>query len=228
MWRTERLYPTSAEGLAFITKLGQRRIPILSTLAGAWERRRNKKNLERQRDAVVAIADGLRRYLPDLDFAVTGFGRAVSFPAPINDLREESFSIAANRNIARRTAQSHVLIGVHGSSLMPASGLSGAVVELMPDEKLSAILTNLLVNTTDMFEAIYLYRSIPVTTNPDTVAQIVLSILANYPVVHYCYNRQYYHPTSSIEIARIRSVLQERSEALAKYPLLSNSELLVG
>ncbi|HEV3271298.1 MAG TPA: hypothetical protein VGZ93_03870 [Candidatus Methylacidiphilales bacterium] len=228
MWRTQRLYPTGAEVPPLITKLAQRKIPILSALAGALERRLNKKNLERQRDAVVAVAEGLRRYLPDLDFAVTGFGRDVSFPAPISDLREERFSIAANQNIIRRTARSHVLIGVHGSSIVPASGFSGAVVELMPDEKLPAILTTLLVNITDAFEALYLYRCIPVTTSSATVVQIVLGILANYPVVHYCYNRRYYRPTSSGEIDAIRSVLRERSEALAKYPLLKDSPILVG
>jgi hypothetical protein len=228
IWRTERLYPRAVDRLMPTVQKFGRKFAALRGIAEAYKQQSKTRNLLRQRDAVVAIADELHRYMPDLDFAVAGFGREVSFPGSINDLREESFSAEANHALAKRTAESHVLIGVHGSSLMPGTGLSGAVVELMPDEKLSAILTNMLVNVTDVFEAIYLYRSIPATTSPETVAQIVLNILLNYPVAHYCYNRQYYHPASSDEVATVRAAMRERTETLAKYPLLRESSLLIG
>ena len=88
----------------------------------------------------------------------------------------------------------------------------------------------MLVNTTDMFEAIFLYRSIPVTTSPETVAQIVLSILINYPILHYyCYNRQYYHASSDSEVNKVRATLAGTGrKPWRNIPLLRDSHLLVG
>lgn len=227
MWRTERLYPPCREGIPPLLSKLDARLPFLRPAVSAYRRWLTNKNLTAQRDAVVRIAEALRHYLTDLDFAVTGFGRDVPFPDFIRDLRSEDFSIEANRAIQDRACQSHVLIGVHGSSLMPASGLSGAVVELMPDEKLKDILSNMLTNTTDPFETLYLYRSLPSSTAPETVAKIALSVIINYPVFHYSYNRQYYRPSSQEEVDKIRGVLKEREESLSKYPLLRDASLLV-
>ena len=226
MWRTERLYPVCEEDMLVLHKI-QGRLPFLKPLIQMCVRWQTKRNLQAQRDAVVKIASALRHYLPDLDFAVTGFGQEFAFPDFIRDLRGGKFSIEANRAVQARAAQSHVLIGVHGSSLMPATGLAGAVVELMPDDKLKDILSNMLLNTTDPFETLYLYRSIPSSTLPETVANIALTCILNYPVFHYSYNRRYYRPSPSDEVDQIRAVLKDREETLAKYPLLRGSSLLV-
>jgi hypothetical protein len=134
----------------------------------------------RQFDKVLRLATVLREHLPHLDFAVAGLGHPHGFPSWIRDMRLAQLDEAAERRFCVRYAQSHVVIGTHGSNMLLPSAHAGAVVELMPPERWGNILQDLLFRDADCRETMLRYRIIPTSMNPDELAALVLSLLREY------------------------------------------------
>ena len=87
--------------------------------------------------ATVAQSDRVgneaRRGIASLDFAVAGLGTPEGLPNKILDLRFSEVTV--ERALCDRYAQSHVVVGVHGSHMLLPSAHAGAVIELMPEER---------------------------------------------------------------------------------------------
>lgn len=75
-----------------------------------------------QHDLIRRLLRALRGEMPDLDVAVTGYGRTGKFDEWIHDMRIQTHDTETERQWVRRYGQSHVVFGVHGSNmLLPAA-----------------------------------------------------------------------------------------------------------
>ncbi|MGB3905827.1 MAG: hypothetical protein WBB22_12990, partial [Anaerolineae bacterium] len=156
---------------------------IVSQLAFADQR------LARQKERVLALAQGLRGSFPRLDFAVAGFGDRGGLPDWITDLRVTEIDERTERAWCERYAQSHVVIGVHGSNMLLPSAHAGAVVELVPTDRRRNFLQDILITPDDTREALYRYRFLPLRTSPAEVSKVVASLLDHLPNAQLTFNR---------------------------------------
>lgn len=132
---------------------------------------------QEQLDRVVELADRIRERLPDLSFAVAGVGEPGGLPDWILDLRVARPDEADERVLCQRYADSHVVIGVHGSNMLLPSAHAGAVLELLPQAKLGNLLDDILVRREDQRETLFDYRVLPMSTPIKALAEVVVSML---------------------------------------------------
>lgn len=136
---------------------------------------------QRQKRNVVALARTLRRAAPQTDFAVAGWGMPGGLPAWITDLRTTSMTEEKERDLCRRYAESHVVIGVHGSNMLLPSAHAGAVLELLTEDRRGNLGQDILANARSPQEALTRCQFLPHTAPPSAVANAALSLLDNLP-----------------------------------------------
>jgi len=165
---------------------------------GRWQRltQRLKRKLglveyplDEQKQRVVALAQALRRVFPQVDFAVAGLGRSGGLPNWIADLRTLEISEHVERAWCERYAQSHVVIGVHGSNMLLPSAHAGAVVELVPPERWGNLIQDILIAARNVREIMYRYRFLPLDTSATVVAEVTASLLRYFPSTLLNFNR---------------------------------------
>lgn len=181
--------------------------------------RKQITKVERQRRLVVKLADSLRVKFPEIDFAVVGLDRSGEFPAWITDLRNSRPTASTERAWCERYASSHVVIGVHGSSMLLPSAHAGAVVELMPNERWDNILQDLLFRPNDLRETIFRCRIIPLAASISEMALIVGSILSDHGKFLINMRREF---CDHGRTGQASAWVIARNQRLAKLPDLSN------
>ena len=134
-----------------------------------------------QPELVSALAEALRREWPALRFSVAGlsaFGGGEGLPAWVEDLRRQSPTEAYERGWCARYAESHVVVGVHGSNMLLPTAHAGALVELIGPERWGNFTQDVLFPTAgDCRETFFRYRFVPDTTRPRELAQLVSTLL---------------------------------------------------
>jgi len=165
IWRDDRLWENEAdESLNRFGKIKRR-----------FGRRERQTNDQRRR--VVRLAERLRGELPALDFAVAGMGEAEGLPGWISDLRLKKPDAAEERAWCERYAQSHVVVGVHGSNMLLPSAHAGALVELIGEDRWGNFLQDVLFRPADAREMFFRYRFAPPSIAPDKLARLIVSML---------------------------------------------------
>lgn len=170
IWRDDRLWQTTIESD--------------TNLPGKIKRRLNRPahSLNEQRRRVQLLADTLRQEWPTIDFAVAGIGEAGGLPASIRDMRLAEVNTSVEREWCERYAASHIVVGVHGSNMLLPSAHAGGCVELIGSERWGNFLQDILFRPADSREMFFRYRFVPDTTEPRALAQLLGSILRDYPL----------------------------------------------
>jgi len=132
---------------------------------------------------VQRLARQLRHRIPALDFAIAGISRARGVGGWITDLRTTTIDRAVEQRWCERYARSHVVVGVHGSSMLLPSAHAGATVELLPTARLGNFGQDLLLAPQDLREALFCYRCLPIEATVTQVADVVASIVRDLPDV---------------------------------------------
>lgn len=134
-----------------------------------------------QSERVSELAETLRRDLPALDFAVTGFVNDEArgeMPGWVEDMRRGALDADAERAWCERYAASHVVVGVHGSNMLLPSAHAGGVVELIGPGRWGNFTQDILFRDAgDCRETLFRYRFVDDATPPSAVAQLVNLIL---------------------------------------------------
>lgn len=150
--------------------------------------------LVEQRRLVVELAEALRSELPTLNFAIAGLseGKDDHLPTWIEDLRTSNMNDDGERFYCERYASSHVVIGLHGSNMLLPSAHSGSVVELIGPGRWGNFLQDILIHESDdCRDTLFRYRFLPDSSSPQTVAQLVTSILKGQPAFSRLMNVEY-------------------------------------
>ena len=130
---------------------------------------------------VTRMVEELRRLSPSVRFTAVGLGTTGALPSDVLDLRTTEMTDVREREWLKAYARSRVVVGVHGSNMLLPSALGGAVVDLLPLEKLRNITQDLVITGELEREpklCLFRYRILPVTTEPRVVAATIASILA--------------------------------------------------
>jgi hypothetical protein len=180
------------------------------------KRRRAIAQMRDQKRRLVRLAAQLKKISPDLEFAVCGLKGASLFPSGIKDVRFGKMDQQANLAWDKQCARSHVVIGVHGSHTMPHNGLAGSYIELVPPGKWANLLNTPFVTTRDVRETLFCYRFLPLSTSPEELALIILSLLYNYPSVRFAHHQDFTEPISDVHYAMIVQDQQKRFAAIRK------------
>jgi|SRR5579859_1286159 len=136
---------------------------------------------EHQLRCVARMVEELRQRVPGVRLTAVGLGTTGRLPSEVSDLRTAEMTEAREREWLEAYARSRVVVGVHGSNMLLPSALGGAVVDLLPVEKLGNITQDLVIAGESEREpklCLFRYRILPATTEPRVVAATVASILA--------------------------------------------------
>ncbi|HXG84619.1 MAG TPA: hypothetical protein VNI84_11385 [Pyrinomonadaceae bacterium] len=165
IWRDDRLWETANNEF--------------SNRFGKIKRRfgKRKEQTDGQLQKVIKLAEYLRGKIPTLDFAVAGIGEAKGLPGWISDLRQTGLDSAIERAWCERYAQSHVVVGVHGSNMLLPSAHAGAVVELIGEDRWGNFLQDVLFRPSDAREMFFRYRFVPPSIAPEELARLIVSML---------------------------------------------------
>jgi hypothetical protein len=110
-------------------------------------------------------------------FTVAGLGKYGKFPGFINDCRVSTFSEDIERNLCRVYAESEMVIGVHGSSMLLPSAHAGMAVSLMPSKRWGNYGEDLLIKETDARVALFQKRILPMDLNLSHVTDVCSDML---------------------------------------------------
>ena len=130
-----------------------------------------------QTEKIVRFAETLRARFANLAFAVVGLGAIGKFPAWIADLRLTELTAETEREWCERYAQSHIVIGVHGSNMLLPSAHAGATIEIIGAERYGNFLQDILPRGTDTRETMFRYRFVPPSSAPADLAQLAATML---------------------------------------------------
>lgn len=92
----------------------------------------------RQNHLIRNAAQRIKEQLVDAQFFATGIGRTGKFGNSIKDCRVVGeVSSAKEKEWAQLYSSSHIVVGVHGSSMLIPTSLAAAFIILMPDYKIA-------------------------------------------------------------------------------------------
>ncbi len=147
--------------------------------------------LDEQKRKVIALAQALHEAFPKIDFAVAGLGHPGDLPKWITDLRTVDISEHIERAWCEKYAQSHVVIGVHGSNMLLPSAHAGAVVELVPTERWGNLIQDILINAGDIREIMFRYAFLPFDSSESVIKDVTASIIRYHPIVQMNFKRSW-------------------------------------
>ncbi len=128
----------------------------------------------------------LRNHFPDAVYTVAGQGTTSHFPTWIDDQRVNRYTEDIERRSCQVYAESRLVIGVHGSSMLLPSGHAGMVLDLMPNSRWGNLAQDVLYQQSARFQSdermtSWRYRYLPINTPLGTVYNVAESMLAGLP-----------------------------------------------
>jgi len=97
----------------------------------------------------------------DYNYNVAGLGKFGKFPDFIDDKRIQSFNDESERDLCRVYADSIVVVGIHGSSMLLPSAHAGMTLSLMPSKRWGNYAEDILFNESDIRLATFQRRIVP-------------------------------------------------------------------
>jgi hypothetical protein len=148
-----------------------------------------------QKHLIIRLATMLRQRYANVDFAIVGLGHPAGFPTWVKDMRTKAITDQIEQEWCKRYAESHTVIGVHGSNMLLPSSLAGTILELMPNERWGNLMQDILPTANDVREGLVRYRFIPMDVPLNTLAQALYSLLDTFDI----HMKHYKRPWSSHE-----------------------------
>ena len=164
---------------------------------------------------MLRLAMAMQHIAPQIRFSVAGLGRPGGLPHWIADMRSLEVTESTERAWCELYAQSHVVIGVHGSNMLLPSAHAGAVVELMPPERWGNILQDILLRDTDCRETLFRFRIVPISIEPDELAALVVELVRNHEYMVLVMGREFCRHESRADVRSLSS----RYASLSLQPL---------
>lgn len=170
-----------------------------------------------QKKNVLTAARELESTFPDIDIAVAGVGDPGGLPNWISDLRYPQPNVEEERALCRRYADSHLVIGTHGSHMSLPSAHAGAVLDIMPPWKRGNMGGDLLLREDGQRETMLRYRHVPANVSATEVARKASHMLVDWPLRKIRMSREYCtHEMDTEQLYEIRDLEERYSELIER------------
>jgi hypothetical protein len=121
----------------------------------------------------------IKAALPDAKISIAGFGKTGDFDKSINDKRSTHANAELEKEWCRLYAQSHVVVGVHGSNMLLPTAFAAGCVEILPEGRYGNIVQDLFVRYADRRQ-LFMYRIDDQYTTPEKLARKITSIILEF------------------------------------------------
>jgi hypothetical protein len=125
------------------------------------------------------LAKRISEKIPNSQFCLVGLGTNSNPPRLLNDLRKNTFSEATEKEWVKCYAETHVIVGVHGSHMLLPTAMAAAFVELVPYWKLDRWGED-IAQPYQGRNSMFLGRILPGFSSSKLVAAHVVGVLRNY------------------------------------------------
>jgi len=121
----------------------------------------------------------LKRLLPEAKINIVGLGCDGRMQNYINDLRKTSLTAEQETEWCRTYADSHLVIGMHGSNMLLPSAHAAGFIEMLPSERYGNILQDVLLPYTDR-KSHFLGRFVSPDASAASIAKLAHSVITKY------------------------------------------------
>jgi FkbM family methyltransferase len=143
----------------FVERIEPERIGNPSIVLSLRDDRLWGKDETAQREHVRRFLNRVKAGFPSAGCAAVGFGSA-DVPDDVEDLRNLRPEEELERRWLALLRGADLVVGVHGSNLLLASGLAKATIELLPEPRYGNVLQATLLTQTDPVTALFRHRTI--------------------------------------------------------------------
>ncbi|MFM9840724.1 MAG: hypothetical protein ACKVOQ_20830 [Cyclobacteriaceae bacterium] len=127
---------------------------------------------------VIRFSGALKSSIPSVDFAIAGMdSRDFALPKWIKDYRYEKHSDETAREQCQRYANSHLVVGCNGSSLLLPGCHAGAVVNIVPGDHWAVSAGTFAYRITSVGDTHFRYQMVPEEVPIQRIVKIMTSIL---------------------------------------------------
>jgi hypothetical protein len=134
----------------------------------------------RQNNLVRKAIHGLKKKIPGVRIIVTGLGNTGTFEKMATDLRRSIIDRSVEIGWCKTYAQSHLVIGLHGSNMLLPTALAAGALEILPEDRFGNIGQDISVRYQDRRQ-LFLYRFLEQYAHPDRVATIAAAMIRDFP-----------------------------------------------
>ena len=138
----------------------------------------------RQNSLVKKTIKLIRQKIPQANFKIAGLGTTGDFSGHAQDARRNEMAASAEKDWCRIYAQSHVVVGVHGSNMLLPTAFAAGCVEILPEERYGNMVQDISVRYSDRRQ-LFFYRFVDQYAPPTSIAGKVVAILDDYPLYYH-------------------------------------------
>lgn len=170
-----------------------------------------------QRQNILTAASELKSTFPDADIAVAGVGEPGGFPDWITDQRYRRPNAEEERALCQRYADSHLVVGTHGSHMSLPSAHAGSVLDIMPPWKRGNMGGDLLLREDGQRETMLRYRHVSADISASEVAREAIHMLVDWPLRKIRMSREYCtHEMDVDQLHKIKELESSYSELIGE------------
>jgi hypothetical protein len=137
----------------------------------------------RQFGWILKFARVLRKAMPDVDFAIAGMdSREHRLPEWIRDYRFPAHTDESAVQLCRRYADSHLIVGCNGSSLVLPSLHAGAVLNIVPGDGIAVSVGSCYFRPTTFADMLLRYPMVNSEASIDRIVTTCVQILRDRPM----------------------------------------------
>ena len=127
---------------------------------------------------ILRFSREIKKAIPEIDFAIAGMDeRKPAIPDWIKDFRYPTHNDDTARLQLKRYAESHLVLGCNGSSLLLPGCLAGSVVDIVPGDQWAVSAGTFPFRFTSLGDMHYRYVLLPEEITIKRLVSIVVSIL---------------------------------------------------
>lgn len=135
----------------------------------------------RQNRLVKKTITRILKKLPGTNIYIVGLGKSGNFKGYAHDERKVTVDASIERDWCSIYAQSHVVIGVHGSNMLLPTAHSAGCVEILPHDRYGNIVQDISVRYNDRRQ-LYFYSFADQYARPEAIADKAISIVENFEI----------------------------------------------
>lgn len=137
----------------------------------------------RQNSLVKQTIRLIKKQLPDAKVYVVGLGRTGNFSGYAIDERQWNVSPAVENAWCSIYAQSHVVIGVHGSNMLLPTAHAAGCVEVLPGDRYGNMVQDLSVRYNNRLQ-LFFYRFADQFSRPASITEKAVAMIRDYALFH--------------------------------------------